>query len=390
MAYKSKGFLGDGNIGAFKLGDSDVRLYLGDTLVYPLECEDSVQWEVDNVSYPSNIEWNDTSFVLSFDYEKTHIDSSCTVTVETGEESETIVTSYNPSTSSTRNVSGNYVFEGVSIPYSVTQGYVIPNLFASFSGTGDIRVVGSTDDIYGVAIAGSMQSSVTTSYRITRSGTYTVGYAVGDLTTLPSFSNCNYMTSIEIPDTVQTLPARVFYYCQRLTGITIPDSVTGAIGDESFNQDHALTYCNIGNGITSIGTSCFSVCRNLTNVTFGDSIEIIGVNAFQGCYSLTSIDIPDSVTSIGNGGFAGCSGMTTCTIGSGITSIGINAFNGCSGLTSITVNAVTPPTLVNVNAFRYTNNCQIYVPCDSVNAYKAASNWSTYASRIQAIPGSCP
>ena len=32
----SKGFLGDENIGVFKLGDSDVKLYLGDTLVYPL------------------------------------------------------------------------------------------------------------------------------------------------------------------------------------------------------------------------------------------------------------------------------------------------------------------------------------------------------------------
>jgi len=38
------------------------------------------------------------------------------------------------------------------------------------------------------------------------------------------------------------------------------------------------------------------------------------------------------------------------------------------------------------NAFYATNNCPIYVPAASVNAYKTATNWKSYASRIQAIP----
>ena len=40
----------------------------------------------------------------------------------------------------------------------------------------------------------------------------------------------------------------------------------------------------------------------------------------------------------------------------------------------------TPPTL-GANAFNNTT-CKIYVPDASVSAYKAATNWSTYASRI--------
>ena len=54
---------------------------------------------------------------------------------------------------------------------------------------------------------------------------------------------------------------------------------------------------------------------------------------------------------------------------------------------SVTVNATTPPTL-GESALDYTNNCPIYVPAASVDVYKAASGWSTYASRIQAIPNS--
>ncbi|MBR5678842.1 MAG: leucine-rich repeat protein, partial [Paludibacteraceae bacterium] len=38
------------------------------------------------------------------------------------------------------------------------------------------------------------------------------------------------------------------------------------------------------------------------------------------------------------------------------------------------------------NIFANTNNCPIYVPAGSVDAYKAAENWSQYAGRITAIP----
>ena len=46
-----------------------------------------------------------------------------------------------------------------------------------------------------------------------------------------------------------------------------------------------------------------------------------------------------------------------------------------------------PPTLSNKNAFSgIPNDCVIYVPAASVDAYKTATNWSNYASKIQAMP----
>ena len=82
--------------------------------------------------------------------------------------------------------------------------------------------------------------------------------------------------------------------------------------------------------------------------------------------------------------FYGCTSLTSITIPSGVTSIGNNTFNGCTSLTSITVEATTPPTL-GLNVFNNTNNCPIYVPAESVDAYKTANNWSKYADRIKAI-----
>ena len=94
----------------------------------------------------------------------------------------------------------------------------------------------------------------------------------------------------------------------------------------------------------------------------------------------------NNVTNIDYLSFYQCMKLTNIIIGSNVTDIGYQAFQYCSSLTSITIKANTPPTLQNINALSSTNNCPIYVPIGSVDTYKVASGWSTYASRIQAIP----
>ena len=123
---------------------------------------------------------------------------------------------------------------------------------------------------------------------------------------------------------------------------------------------------------------------DLVSVEIGNCVTSIGDFAFIACESLTSINIPSSVTSIGESTFNGCHSLTSINIPSGVTSIGEYAFYYCSSLTSVTVEATTPPTL-GFDAFDG-STCPIYVPSASVNAYKTATNWSEYASRIQPIP----
>lgn len=60
-------------------------------------------------------------------------------------------------------------------------------------------------------------------------------------------------------------------------------------------------------------------------------------------------------------------------------------------LISITCDAIVPPVIYKgnnstYNTFDNTNDCPIYVPSGSVDAYKSADGWSKYANRIQAIP----
>jgi hypothetical protein len=64
-----------------------------------------------------------------------------------------------------------------------------------------------------------------------------------------------------------------------------------------------------------------------------------------------------------------------------VTSIGERAFYGCSGLTSIQCEATTPPSL---GLFAIPSSVSsIYVPSESVNAYKL--KWKDYATKIQPI-----
>lgn len=143
----------------------------------------------------------------------------------------------------------------------------------------------------------------------------------------------------------------------------------------------------IPNTITSIGRYAFYNCTKLIGtLTLPNGITSIGNYAFYSCTGLTSVTIGNGVTSIGGWAFQFCTGLTSVTIGNSITSIGNHAFYGCSGLTSITIEAITPPSMDGYDCFNSTNNCPIYVPSSSVEAYKAATYWSNYASRIQAIP----
>ena len=201
-----------------------------------------------------------------------------------------------------------------------------------------------------------------------------------------AFNYCSGLTSVSIPNSVTSIGSRAFQSCYSLTSIDIPNSVT-SIGEAAFLSCSSLSSVTIPSSVTSISNYAFSHCTKLTSIVIPNSVTSIGGSAFDSCTSLTSVNIPNSVTSIGASAFNDCTSLTSIDIPSSVTSIGSEAFRYSSKVESVTVNATTPPSLGS-SAFNNMNNCPIYVPSASVDAYKAATNWSTYASRIQAIPNS--
>lgn len=99
--------------------------------------------------------------------------------------------------------------------------------------------------------------------------------------------------------------------------------------------------------------------------------------------NVTEVIVGDDISGISMYSFA-YNSITSATIGTGITSIGELAFTNDVNLTSVTIKALDPPTLGS-NVFSVDVNHPIYVPASAVATYKAATGWSEYASRIQAI-----
>lgn len=120
--------------------------------------------------------------------------------------------------------------------------------------------------------------------------------------------------------------------------------------------------------------------------TFGLGAAVIGGDVLQYRNSLTAVRGGNGVTSIGNYAFYYSYSLTSITIPNGVTSIGDSAFAYCNSLTKYIINATTPPTLASTKAFSGINSiCKIYVPDASVDAYKTATNWVSYAEYIYPI-----
>ena len=146
---------------------------------------------------------------------------------------------------------------------------------------------------------------------------------------------------------------------------------------------NAIQKIELGSGV-SIDNYAFRYCYSLASITIPSSVTSIKDSAFYNCYSLASITIPSTVTSISNNAFRDCYSLASITIPSSVTSIGNYAFNSCQGVAEYHIKPTTPPTLAGTTVFyNIQSDCIIYVPSASLETYKTASNWSTYASYMQ-------
>ncbi len=164
-------------------------------------------------------------------------------------------------------------------------------------------------------------------------------------------------------------------------GVITASSDITSIKKDAFSSCSSLESIIIPDSVTSIGESAFEYCYNLKSITIPDSVTSVGEYAFSDCSNLESITIPDGVISIEEYTFLYCWNLTSVTIGKGVTSIGYEAFYGCSNLTEVYCKPTTPP-MGNYDMFEHNASMQIYVPTESVEAYKAADGWRSYAYYI--------
>jgi hypothetical protein len=157
---------------------------------------------------------------------------------------------------------------------------------------------------------------------------------------------------------------------------TINEVAEGVFDNITTIGSYAFTSATMGGGeaelifpnVKTIGYFAFQSLK-VKKITFGSLTKIPGEGYSFACFrycTMTEMDLPDTLTEIQQYGLYECRNLTTLIIrATNPPTLGSNAFTG------------TPSTMP--------STMTIYVPDGSVEAYKTATNWSTYANRIKPL-----
>ena len=179
--------------------------------------------------------------------------------------------------------------------------------------------------------------------------------------------------------------------------ITTLNSNVTSIRQYAFRGATALVSVKLPEA-TSIATNSFYGCSKMTSFV-APKLKTIADNAFNGCSIIPNIVLP-SLTSGGSYMFRYCYGLLTIDFAV-CANIVANMFYDCRRLTAVILRSSTMAALANTSAF---TNCYhfhgtknstynpnglkdgyIYVPAALIEEYKAATNWSTFASQFRTI-----
>lgn len=183
-----------------------------------------------------------------------------------------------------------------------------------------------------------------------------------------AFNSCGKLRNINISNKTTTIGLGAFDYCDSITHLHIPASVVSTGKDVANNYGSIITceatekpsgwaddWCNEyqtvvwGYNIEELFTfteqadGTYSVkAKDVSNLPSeigipssynGEAVTTIGANAFEECNNLTKIYIPDSVTTIESYAFSGCRTLPTITIPSSVETMEHYVFFNCHALT---------------------------------------------------------
>lgn len=199
------------------------------------------------------------------------------------------------------------------------------------------------------------------------------------------------VTTIKLPKNLQEIEYQAFTGHISLKELDLPESLM-ILGNEAF-RECGLTHLRLPNNIRLMEQRVFYLSGSLEVVeTFGDVIpsntlieqSIMNASTFERCPALTHFEIPTGIEIVGWNTISGSPKLVSLTIPSTVKQINFNAF-GNAALQTVIVEGAIPAIAGTISgawqAFPYDVQ-SIKVPSGSVDLYKAAEGWKSYASKI--------
>lgn len=169
-----------------------------------------------------------------------------------------------------------------------------------------------------------------------------------------TFSGCKNLKTAKITGNPTVIDNYMFNECSQLTDFEIPGSVK-KIGYAAF-YNTALKEAVIPASVTEIDDWAFGECQNLEKAVLSDGLKSIGGAAFYECPELTDSNIPDSVTTLGDFAFGWCPKLKDMTIPDTIDNFGKCVFANTPGVTIDTSRKYFIPTVDGIKDLPYTGS----------------------------------
>lgn len=180
---------------------------------------------------------------------------------------------------------------------------------------------------------------------------------------------------VVLPPTLKKIGSYAFQRTS-LTSVNIPDNVE-TIEESAFSRAEQLQEVHLPDSLTSLGRYAFSSCSSLRTVKIPTKLKAIPDYTFQNCRSLQSVELHDSITAFEDYSFNNCD-LREITLPKSTTWVDERAFEGNTNLSKVTLNEG----LISIRAYAFqdtaidTLNCPSTLRCISEGAFAGCRNLS--------------
>ena len=183
------------------------------------------------------------------------------------------------------------------------------------------------------------------------------------------------LTTIVIPDHIQSIGESAFGSCKNLTSVTLPEGTDKLF--RVFSGCTSLCRITIPKSVVSVN-ALFGNCTNLDSVVLPPNITLLG-STFANCISLQNVTLPDSLQIIRRLTFLNCQSLQSITLPEKVTEVNTQAFKDCLALDTIRVLAAEPPTATSESFTGMDkSSCILLVPASSIDLYREAECWKDF------------